>query len=49
MRKNKLFSVERRSKEAIELGFTQAVFGKSLLTVTLFEWHTTNNHKHHSK
>ena len=27
MRKNKLFSVER-SKEAIEPGFTQAVFGK---------------------
>ena len=34
MRKNKLFSVER-SKEAIELGFTQAVFGKALLTVTV--------------
>lgn len=34
MRKNKLLTVER-SKEAIELGFTQAVFGKELLTVAL--------------
>lgn len=47
MRKNKLLSVER-SKEAIELSFTQAAFRKSFLTLTQLEWHTANN-KHHSK
>lgn len=47
MRKNKLLSVAR-SKEAIELSFTQAAFRKSFLTLTQLEWHTANN-KHHSK
>lgn len=47
MRKNKLLSIER-SKEAIELSFTQAAFGKSFLTLSLLEWHIANN-KHHSK
>lgn len=47
MRKNKLLSVER-SKEAIELGFTQTAFGKSFLTLTPLEWHAANN-KHRSK
>lgn len=47
MRKNRLLSVER-SKEAIELSFTQAAFRKSFLTLTQLEWHTAN-HKHHSK